>query len=88
MTPRQDKFGVHDKRLVLAQLAGRTHLSRSRDASISDFRSAVNQSPTKLAEHSDDLLNEILQDGLLVSTVREFDLATCRSKNIWPQSFC
>jgi hypothetical protein len=65
---RQDRFGVHDKRLVLARLAVNNHLSKSRDASIEGFRAAVKQSLSKLAEHSGDLLTEILQDGLLVST--------------------
>jgi hypothetical protein len=65
---RQDRFGVHDKRLVLAHLAGKCHISRSRDASLLDFRVAVKQSLSKLVEHSDDLLTEILQDGLLVNT--------------------
>lgn len=65
---RQDRFGVHDKRLVLAHLAGKSHLGKQRDASLADFRMAVKHSLSLLAGHSDDLLAEILQDGLLLNT--------------------
>lgn len=51
---RQDRFGAHDKRLVLAHLAGKSHMSRSRDASVASFRAAVKHSLSKLVEHSDD----------------------------------
>jgi len=57
-----------DKRLVLVELAGRNHLNGSRDATVGDFRAAIKTSLQGLLPHSDDLLNELRHDGLLVTT--------------------
>jgi len=65
---RHDRFGIHDKRLVLVELAGRNHLNESRDATDYDFRAAINTSLKGLLPHSDDLLIELRHDGLLVTT--------------------
>jgi len=65
---RHDHFGIHDKRLVLVELAGRNHLNGSRDATVGDFRAAIKTSLQGLLPHSDDLLNELRHDGLLVTT--------------------
>jgi hypothetical protein len=65
---RHDRFGIHDKRLVLVELAGRNHLNESRDATGNDFRAAIKTSLKGLLPHSDDLLIELRHDGLLVTT--------------------
>lgn len=65
---RHDRFGIHDKRLVLVELAGRNHLNESRDATDNNFRAAIKTSLKGLLPHSDDLLIELRHDGLLVTT--------------------
>lgn len=65
---RHDHFGIHDKRLVLVELAGRNHLNESRDATDNNFRAAIKTSLKGLLPHSDDLLIELRHDGLLVAT--------------------
>lgn len=65
---RAGKFGSHDKYLVLRSLAGRNQLARKRDATHADFRSAVKASLSGLANKSSELLNDMLQDGLVVGT--------------------
>ena len=65
---RHDHFGIHDKRLVLVELAGRNQLNESRDATDYDFRAAIKTSLKGLLPHSNDLLIELRHDGLLVAT--------------------
>ena len=65
---RHDRFGIHDKRLILVELAGRNQLNRLRDASDSDFRESIKRSLKGLLPHADDLLTELRHDGLLVTT--------------------
>jgi hypothetical protein len=65
---RHDRFGIHDKRLVLVELAGRNHLNESRDSTDNDFRAAIRTSLQGLLPHSEELLIELRHDGLLVTT--------------------
>ena len=67
-TNRGSLFGIHDKQLVLKRLAGMNHLAGRRDATLSDFRAAVRASLSGLSEHANDLMGEMLQDGLIVRT--------------------
>jgi hypothetical protein len=67
-TNRGSRFGIHDKQLVLKTLAGMNHLAGRRDASPPNFKAAVRASLSGLIEHADDLLSEMLQDGLIVHT--------------------
>ncbi|MGJ5814881.1 NACHT domain-containing protein [Paludibaculum fermentans] len=65
---RGGKFGQHDKRTVLVRLAGMNHLARRRDAAFDQFRGAIRCSLAGLEEFWDELLDELIQDGLVVST--------------------
>ncbi|MBZ5609487.1 MAG: NACHT domain-containing protein [Acidobacteriia bacterium] len=65
---RGGKFGQHDKRTVLVRLAGMNHLARRRDATFDQFRGAIRCSLAGLEDFWDELLDELLQDGLIVST--------------------
>ena len=65
---RQGRFGMHDKRLVLIRLAMLNHLARRRDASDSNLRSAIKGSLEALLPAWMDLRDELVSDGLLIST--------------------
>lgn len=65
---RASKFGIHDKKTVLQKLAGMNHLARTKDGDMAGFRAAVEASLPGFSEHADDLLSELYQDGLIVST--------------------
>ncbi|MBL0158844.1 MAG: hypothetical protein IPP47_17310 [Bryobacterales bacterium] len=65
---RGGKFGQHDKRTVLVRLAGMNHLARRRDAAFDQFRGAIRCSLSSLEGLWEELLDELLQDGLIVST--------------------
>jgi predicted NACHT family NTPase len=63
---RETQFGPQPKTTVLQYLAGRLHLNESREASRSQFKSAVRTLLPALESRSDALLEEIVHDGLLV----------------------
>jgi DNA-binding XRE family transcriptional regulator len=65
---RGSRFGRHDKVLILRLLASDNHSANRREASLADFDHAVTASLSGLAGASRDILGEILQDGLLIST--------------------
>lgn len=65
---RGASFGPHDKRMVLRQLALTNHLSGMRDATLGQFGKAIEAVLAAFSGQAEDLLAEILQDGLLVST--------------------
>jgi hypothetical protein len=65
---RRGDFGVHDKHLVLMRLAMQNHLARRRDATDADLRIAIKGSLSALTDCWEDLRDELIQDGLLVST--------------------
>jgi hypothetical protein len=65
---RGSHFGVYDKQLILRRLAGMNHFDRKRDVSIDTFKAAVRTSLPGLLERSDDLVQEIVRDGLMIST--------------------
>jgi hypothetical protein len=65
---RQDNFGAQPKRVVLERLAAKNHWNRSRDASLEMFSAALRLGLSALRDKGEELLNEVLQDGLLTRT--------------------
>ncbi|BBO86804.1 hypothetical protein DSCO28_73700 (plasmid) [Desulfosarcina ovata subsp. sediminis] len=63
---RESKFGYNDKELVLSRLAGRLHYNKRRDGSTSDFKSCVDEIFPVMKKDWYELLDDVLQDGLLV----------------------
>nr|AUN35944.1 hypothetical protein [uncultured bacterium] len=62
---RGGTFGAHDKQLILTRLAGLNHMGERREASIAEFRTAIKDSLAALSEFWPDLLEEVIEDGLL-----------------------
>jgi hypothetical protein len=86
---RGASFGPHDKRMVLRELALSNHLGRTRDATFAQFGHAVEAVLAAFSEQAEELLAEILQDGLLVSTgagVRFSHLSF--QEYLWPLKPC
>lgn len=65
---RARQFGVEDKRTVLRQLAGTNQLKGTRDARRSDFSNAVRRTLRGLIGRWQELLEELVEDGLLLVT--------------------
>jgi len=63
---RTSEFGVRDKEVVLARLAGILQHEHKRDATESDFRSAIKHSMNSLAPKWERFLQDIVEDGLLL----------------------
>jgi hypothetical protein len=65
---RASRFGVRDKEVVLARLAGMLQHQNKRDATASDFRSAIKNSISSVSPDWEQLMQDIIEDGLLVRT--------------------
>jgi len=63
---RDTRFGPNTKLSVLTRLAGQLHINSGRDAQSANIRSAVEQTAPALIGKWSELLDEILEDGLLV----------------------
>jgi hypothetical protein len=63
---RETQFGPQPKITILQYLAGRLQLNESREASRSQFKTAVRTLLPALESRSDDLVEEIIHDGLLI----------------------
>ncbi len=63
---RDTKFGSNTKLSVLTRLAGQLHLNGRRDAQTTHIKNAVDQTAPALNTKWNELLNEILEDGLLI----------------------
>lgn len=63
---RETRFGSRVKLSALTRLAGILHLNGKREAQESDIRTAVSQTMPALLDHWRNLLDEILEDGLLI----------------------
>jgi predicted NACHT family NTPase len=63
---RDARFGSNTKLSVLTRLAGQLHINGQRDAQAADVRSALQQTAPALKSKWAELLDEILEDGLLV----------------------
>ena len=63
---RENRFSVQDKTVVLTRLAGMLQNQNNRDAGDADFRSALKHTFPFYMADSDQLLQEIVEDGLLV----------------------
>jgi hypothetical protein len=63
---RDTKFGSNTKLSVLTRLAGQLHINGRRDAQIAHIKNAVDQTAPALNAKWNELLNEILEDGLLI----------------------
>lgn len=63
---RETRFGSRGKLSVLTRLAGILHLNGKREAQESDVRTAVSQTVPALLEQWRNILDEILEDGLLI----------------------
>jgi hypothetical protein len=63
---RDNQFSIKDKTVVLTRLAGILQLQSKRDAGANDFRSAVKNTFPSFLPECEQLLNEIVEDGLLI----------------------
>jgi hypothetical protein len=63
---RETRFGSQAKLGVLTRLAGLLHLNSKREAQEADIRTAVKQTMGAFADQWRNLLDEILEDGLLI----------------------
>lgn len=63
---RENKFSVQDKTIVLTRLAGMLQHQKSRDADDGTFRAALKHTFPFFMPDWDQLLQEIIEDGLLV----------------------
>jgi hypothetical protein len=63
---RSSSFGVRDKEVVLGRLAGILQNEEKRDATDSDFRSALKNSISARVSDWEEFLEDIVEDGLLV----------------------
>jgi len=64
--PRKTSFGSVAKISVLTRLAGQMHISGTKESGESDFRVAVEKSLGELVKQWKELLDELLEDGLLL----------------------
>lgn len=72
---RETDFGSQPKTTVLQYLAGRLHLNEAREATTSQFNSAVKNLLPALEDRSTILLEEIIHDGLLVPVTNGYAFA-------------
>ena len=63
---RENRFSLQDKTIVLTRLAGMLQNQKSRDADDANFRAALKHTFPFFMPDSDELLEEIIEDGLLV----------------------
>jgi hypothetical protein len=63
---REIRFGSRPKLSVLTRLAGILHLNSKREAQESDIRTALSQTMPSLLDQWRNLLDELLEDGLLI----------------------
>jgi hypothetical protein len=63
---RVSSFSVRDKEIVLARLAGMLQHEEKRDATDSDFRSALKNSISGMNSDWEQFLQDVVEDGLLV----------------------
>lgn len=63
---RPSNFSVRDKEIVLGRLAGMLQHEEKRDATDSDFRSALKHSISGRASDWEQFLQDVVEDGLLV----------------------
>ena len=63
---RETRFGSQAKLGVLTRIAGLLHINSKREAQENDVRTAVKQTMVAFAEQWRNLLDEILEDGLLI----------------------
>jgi hypothetical protein len=62
---RVSRFGSHDKELILSRFAAKLHYDKQRDGRPDSFRHCVGSALPGFASHWDELLTEVLEDGLL-----------------------
>jgi hypothetical protein len=65
---RDTRFGSSTKLSVLTRLAGLLQISGRRDAQVENLKAAIDQTARTFNEKWQELLDEILEDGLLVRT--------------------
>lgn len=63
---RASEFGVRNKEVVLERLAGMLQHEHKRDGTESDFRSAIKHSLNSLVPEWEQLLQDIIEDGLVL----------------------
>jgi hypothetical protein len=63
---RNSGFGMRDKEVVLARLAGILQHDNRRDATESDFKTAIKNSMNSIAPDWEQFLQDIVEDGLLL----------------------
>ena len=72
---RDSNFGPQPKITVLQHLAGRLHIGERREASVSDFCNAVRAQLPALEDQCEDLLEEVVQDGLLAAIGKGYEFS-------------
>jgi hypothetical protein len=72
---RLNRFTKKDKEIALTRLAGMLQNRGDQDATEADFRNALKASLAGLTDFWDDLLEEIVEDGLLVRAGNELTLS-------------
>lgn len=69
---RENRFSIKDKTVVLTRLAGILQLENKRDATDSDFKAALKNTFVSFMPDCDQLLQEIVEDGLLIRIGTDF----------------
>ena len=72
---RDSNFGPQPKITVLQHLAGRLQIGERREASMSDFCNAVRAQLPALENRCEELLEEVVQDGLLAAIGQGYEFS-------------